>query len=170
MEALNGYDGAVVLVSHDAHLIGLVCDRLWLVEDGAVEPSMETSTTINVTSSTNAAATPALPKTTKPDGRKTRRRERAKARGELRSLRNRAKQAEHVLEKLQGERETLEAKLADPDLYDNSRERFAELGRALRMIEAAMERTERNWLEALEALEASRDGTNLVVCSYGLMV
>ena len=156
VEALNGYDGAVVLVSHDAHLIGLVCDRLWLVEDGAVEAfdgDIDDYKRHVVDQRRGDAG--ASEKTTKPGGRKTRRRERAKARGELRSLRNRAKQAEHVLEKLRGERETLEAKLADPDLYGNSRERFAELGRALRMIEAEMERTERNWLEALEALEAS---------------
>ena len=37
-EALNDYTGAVVLVSHDMHLLGLVADRLWLVKDGAVAP------------------------------------------------------------------------------------------------------------------------------------
>ncbi len=37
-EALNDYTGAVVLVSHDMHLLELVADRLWLVSDGAVEP------------------------------------------------------------------------------------------------------------------------------------
>ena len=37
-EALNDYTGAVVLVSHDMHLLGLVADRLWLVSGGAVTP------------------------------------------------------------------------------------------------------------------------------------
>src|SRR5690606_3925035 len=35
-EALNDYTGAVVLVSHDMHLLGLVADRLWLVNEGQV--------------------------------------------------------------------------------------------------------------------------------------
>ena len=38
MEALTAYSGAVILVSHDMHLLSLVADRLWLVKDGAVAP------------------------------------------------------------------------------------------------------------------------------------
>ncbi|KAF1686007.1 ABC transporter ATP-binding protein [Pseudoxanthomonas broegbernensis] len=37
-EALSDFDGAIVMVSHDRHLIGLVCDTFWRVADGAVEP------------------------------------------------------------------------------------------------------------------------------------
>ena len=37
-EALNDYTGAVVLVSHDMHLLNLVADRLWLVDQGNVTP------------------------------------------------------------------------------------------------------------------------------------
>ena len=37
-EALSDFDGAIVMVSHDRHLIGLVCDRYWRVHDGVVEP------------------------------------------------------------------------------------------------------------------------------------
>ena len=37
-EALSDFDGAIVLVSHDRHLIGLVCDNYWRVADGKVEP------------------------------------------------------------------------------------------------------------------------------------
>ena len=36
VEALTAYSGAVILVSHDMHLLGLVADRLWLVKGGAV--------------------------------------------------------------------------------------------------------------------------------------
>ncbi|HTA65512.1 MAG TPA: ATP-binding cassette domain-containing protein, partial [Xanthomonadaceae bacterium] len=36
-EALSDFDGAIVLVSHDRHLIGLVCDTFWRVADGHVE-------------------------------------------------------------------------------------------------------------------------------------
>src|SRR5690606_9504442 len=38
MEALNDYTGAWVLVSHDMHLLGLVAERLWLVDAGGVRP------------------------------------------------------------------------------------------------------------------------------------
>ena len=37
-EALADFDGAIVMVSHDRHLIGLVCDSYWRVADGVVEP------------------------------------------------------------------------------------------------------------------------------------
>ena len=37
-EALSDFDGAIVMVSHDRHLIGLVCDAFWRVADGVVEP------------------------------------------------------------------------------------------------------------------------------------
>jgi len=37
-EALADYDGAIVMVSHDRHLIGLVCDTFWRVADGALTP------------------------------------------------------------------------------------------------------------------------------------
>ncbi len=38
VEALTAYSGAVILVSHDMHLLGMVADRLWLVKDGTVAP------------------------------------------------------------------------------------------------------------------------------------
>ena len=37
-EALADFEGAIVMVSHDRHLIGLVCDTFWRVADGVVEP------------------------------------------------------------------------------------------------------------------------------------
>ena len=37
-EALSDFDGAIVMVSHDRHLIGLVCEEYWRVHDGIVEP------------------------------------------------------------------------------------------------------------------------------------
>lgn len=37
-EALSDFDGAIVMVSHDRHLIGLVCDKFVRVADGVVEP------------------------------------------------------------------------------------------------------------------------------------
>jgi ATP-binding cassette subfamily F protein 3 len=39
VEALTAYTGAVILVSHDMHLLSLVADRLWLVKDGRVRPT-----------------------------------------------------------------------------------------------------------------------------------
>ena len=38
MQALNNYQGAVILVSHDPHLVECVADRLWLVADGGCRP------------------------------------------------------------------------------------------------------------------------------------
>ncbi len=38
LDALNDYEGAVILITHDRSLIELVADRLWLAADGHVKP------------------------------------------------------------------------------------------------------------------------------------
>ncbi|MFX9054149.1 ATP-binding cassette domain-containing protein, partial [Acinetobacter baumannii] len=38
IQALNAFEGAVLLISHDRHLIELTADQLWLVEGGTVQP------------------------------------------------------------------------------------------------------------------------------------
>ena len=38
VDAINDFEGAVVLVSHDTHLVKMVADQLWMVADGTVKP------------------------------------------------------------------------------------------------------------------------------------
>jgi ATP-binding cassette subfamily F protein 3 len=150
VRALADFDGAVLLITHDPHLVELVADRLWLVADGTVrayDGDLDEYRALLVERSRPARAE-AAPR------RADDRRARAEAREALAPLRRRAKEAEARIAKLNGERAALEAKLADPGLYVSGR--AAELTAAhMRMGAIARElaAAETAWLEAEEALE-----------------
>jgi ATP-binding cassette subfamily F protein 3 len=152
VKALADFEGAVLLITHDPHLVELVADRLWLVADGTVRPFDGDLDDYRAL----------LAERARPVGkaeiaaRKDDRRDRAAARAALAPLRKQAKDAEALLNKLTAERATIEAKLADPGLYAPGRSnditaanaRLASIRREAAAAEAA-------WLTAEEALEAS---------------
>ncbi|MBN8900922.1 MAG: ABC-F family ATP-binding cassette domain-containing protein, partial [Rhodospirillales bacterium] len=113
VKALADFQGAVLLITHDPHLVELVADRLWLVGDGTVrgfDGDLDDYRALLVERARPAAKADAV-------SRKDDRRERAEARAALAPLRKQAKDAEARLAKLAAERAALEAKLADPKLY-----------------------------------------------------
>jgi ATP-binding cassette subfamily F protein 3 len=152
VKALGDFEGAVLLITHDPHLVELVADRLWLVGDGTVRPydgDMDDYRALLV----ERARPVAKPDTTT---RRDDRRERAEARLAVAPLRKQAKDAEARLAKLTAERAKIEAKLADPALYAPGR--VAEVTAAnarLAAIRRESEAAEMEWLEAEEALEAA---------------
>ncbi len=116
MRALADFEGAVLLITHDPHLVELVADRLWLVADGTARPfdgDLDEYRTV--------LAERARPARTDAATRRDDRRDRAEARVQLAPLRRRAKEAETTLAKLAGERATIERALADPALYTPGR-------------------------------------------------
>ena len=153
VKALADFQGAVLLITHDPHLVELVAERLWLVADGAVRPfdgDLEEYRALLAERARPAAAAG------ESGGRREDRRERAEARAALAPLRRRAREAEASLARLAAERAKIEAKLADPALYAPGRgaeiaaaqTRLAELARAAEAAEAA-------WLDAEAALEGA---------------
>ncbi|MEX5729176.1 ATP-binding cassette subfamily F protein 3 [Rhodovulum iodosum] len=149
VEALTEYSGAVILVSHDMHLLSLVADRLWLVKDGRVAPyedDLESYRRMLLGAPAPEAPKPA--KTAAP---------RRPSRDALTALRSEVRKCEARVEKLTEMREKLSQKLADPKIYEAHREderllwqrKFAE-------VEEAMDRAEALWMEALEKLETAR--------------
>ena len=153
VRALAEYEGAVILITHDPHLVELVADRLWLVADGTVRPyegDMDEYRTLLAERARPAARVDAAP------SRRDERRDRAEARVQLAPLRRRAKDAEAKLARLATERAGIEAKLADPAVYAPGR--GAEVTAAqLRLAAIGREAAEAEtvWLEAEEALEAA---------------
>jgi ATP-binding cassette subfamily F protein 3 len=146
VEALTEYPGAVILVSHDMHLLGLVADRLWLVKGGAVTPYTDDLEAyrrqlLAGDEEVKVAAKPA---------------EKVKkaSRDEVLALKSEVRKCEDRLEKLNGMRDKLAAKLADPALYEDARKgelatwnaKYAELMDALDKAEAL-------WMAAQEKLE-----------------
>jgi ATP-binding cassette subfamily F protein 3 len=162
-EALAEFDGALVLVSHDRHLIGLACDRFWRVAEGAVTPfegdlddyAAWLRSRDRSTEQKSAAASPAQGGAATPAaGGKERRRSAAEQRERERPLRNRLKRVETAMAKLDVELAALDTQLADAALYADGGKRAADLGRqqtALRQQHSALEA---EWLGLYEELEA----------------
>jgi len=153
VRALADFSGAVLLITHDPHLVELVADRLWLVGDGTVTPfdgDLDDYRALLV-----ERARPAAKPDTAPSKREERR-DRAEARAANAPLRKRAKDAEAKLAKLAAERAQIEARLADPALYAPGKaEKVTEAQTRLAAINRETEAAELDWLEAAEALEAA---------------
>ncbi len=151
VKALADFQGAVLVITHDPHLVELVADRLWLVADGTVRPFDGDLDDYRVLLAERARPVAKADAITRRDDR----RERAEARAALAPLRKQAKDAEARLAKLAAERSRIEAKLADPTLYaaaGKAAEITAANARlvAIRKESAAAEEA---WLAAEEALE-----------------
>jgi len=159
VEALNTYDGAVVLVSHDPHLVELVCDRLWLVDDGKCTQYdgdlndykrllLESRRTRKDGSETDQSAA----KMVKTD-KKAERKARADARAASSQLRKNAQMAEKEVSRLSMEKEKIEKKLADPSLYSDANDDLTRLQIQLGKTEKRLQDAEIAWLEAEAAME-----------------
>jgi ATP-binding cassette subfamily F protein 3 len=152
VKALADFEGAVLLITHDPHLVELVADRLWLVADRTVRPFDGDLDDYRALLAERGRPTGKAEIT----GRKDDRRERAAARAALAPLRKQAKDAEARLAKLTAERVAIEAKLADPALYAVGRVNdIAAANARLASIRREAEAVEAQWLAAEEALEAA---------------
>jgi ATP-binding cassette subfamily F protein 3 len=153
VEAVNDFAGAVIVISHDRHLVELVADSLWLVADGRVKPyegDLDDYRRLLLETS----AEPAAPVAEKP---KTDRRSAGERRSLLAPLRQRAKEAEREVERLGTERARIEARLADPASYGNGTD-IGALQRRLAELASLTEAAETRWLEAeaeIERVEAA---------------
>jgi ATP-binding cassette subfamily F protein 3 len=172
--ALQEYSGAVVLVSHDRHLLNSVADQLYLVDGGRVLPfdgdledyarwaaggdsaRAATAPLAPAAPSAAAVAAPATAAVESAAERKQRKRDEALLRAKLAPLRTAASECERELERLAGERARIEAALQAPDLYGpQAREQLAALLQRQRDAAVALGRAEERWLEAHAALEAA---------------
>lgn len=147
VEALTNYTGAVILVSHDMHLLGLVADRLWLVSNGTVTPyedDLEAYRKMLLADSKPAKPAPEKPKPKRP------------GRDAILALRSEARKSEARVEKLNEMRDKLAKKLADPALYEDTKlgemevwqKKYAE-------VMEALDRAETIWMKDLEKLETA---------------
>ncbi len=148
-EALNDYTGAVVLVSHDMHLLELVADRLWLVADGAVRPYAD-----DLDSYRKSLLAPDEPERPREAAKPAPKRA---SRDEILELRAEVRRGEERVEKLTTMLEKISEKMADPALYDDPAE-AEKWGRKHAEATQALPRAEALWLDALERLEAAERG------------
>ena len=164
IEAINDFEGAVVLVSHDTHLVKMVADQLWLVEGGTVKPFEGDIDEYQTRMLRERSARPAK------DGKKEKKEKKQKAepapvaaaaapvpaakvkRGPLKRA---LEEAEKALAKLTEERAAIEARLADPATYTGPPQAAADLQKKKLQIERDLAHAEHQWLTAQEALEAA---------------
>ncbi|MFT8675206.1 MAG: ATP-binding cassette domain-containing protein [Acetobacter sp.] len=159
IRALAEFEGAVVLISHDPHLVELVADRLWLVGDGKVTPfEGDIADYKSWLIEHNRAASRPKTDTAAALSRKDDRRERAEARKALAPLRKIIKDAEARLAKLAEERQKLEASLADPKLYEQGKTaEVTRLNTRLAAIGREQAEAEERWLAAETEMEDAQD-------------
>ncbi|MEQ9877995.1 ABC transporter ATP-binding protein [Pectobacterium aroidearum] len=159
-EALIDFEGALVVVSHDRHLIRSTTDDLYLVHDQKVEPfdgDLEDyqQWLVGLQRQENAAAeAPKENAANSAQGRKDQKRREAELRTQTQPLRKQITKLEQQMEKLGETLAALEARLADSAIYDISRK--AELTDCLQQqtkVKIELEETELSWLDAQEQLE-----------------
>ncbi|MGR3378821.1 ABC-F family ATP-binding cassette domain-containing protein [Salipiger abyssi] len=148
VEALTEYSGAVILVSHDMHLLSLVADRLWLVKDGTVKPyedDLDAYRSLLLTQEKPAKPEKsAAPKPPKP------------SRDAILALRSEVRKCEARVEKIEEMREKLAKKLADPALYEDGRAGELETwNKKYAEVMDGLHRAEALWETALEKLETA---------------
>ena len=149
VEALTAYTGAVILVSHDMHLLELVADRLWLVKDGRVTPyegDLESYRAFLLKGEEK-------PVKVQKEKKKT------FSNDEIKELRAEVRKCEARVATIEEMRSKLAKKLADPALYEGDRlgelevwqKKYAELMEGLSRAEAM-------WVAAAEKLECAEAG------------
>ena len=159
--ALQDYEGAIVLVSHDRYLLRLVADELWLVADGRAQPfdgDLEDYATWLGDSPAGAGVR--LEGGARGElSAKDKKRLEAERRQRLSPLKAALARAEAALEAIAAESTALEATLATPEIYSNgAREELARLLLGRADLKRRLGTAEDAWLEASEALEsAARD-------------
>ncbi|MGR9141999.1 ABC-F family ATP-binding cassette domain-containing protein [Rhizobium leguminosarum] len=147
IEALNDYEGAVILISHDRHLIEATVDRLWLVNGGTVttfEGDMDEYRDLIVTSGKKKEEKPQLTEdaTSKADQRKLN----AERRASLTPLKKKINEIESLTAKLEKQIQALDAELADPVLYEKTPAKAAEKAKQRGEAAAKLAAAEEDWL------------------------
>jgi ATP-binding cassette subfamily F protein 3 len=152
IRALASFGGAVLLITHDPHLISLVADRLVLVADGTARPYDGDLDDYRAWLAERAAPTRAQASAARPDDRRAR----AEARAALAPIKARIAEIETRLERLHAESRLIEAKLSDPERAARLTPKdiaFAGGRRALIAKEAAA--LEEEWLDLSARAEAA---------------
>ena len=146
--ALNEYEGAVILISHDRHLIEATVDRLWLVKDGTVsnyDGDLEDYRNIIVQGSRGKGGKNKGGE----DGRSKAEQRKANAdkRAAFAPLKKKINDIESLTAKLQKQIQAVDKELEDQDLYDKHPEKAAAKVKERAEIMARLSKAEEHWME-----------------------
>lgn len=157
--ALQSFEGAMILVSHDRHLLRTVCDSLLLVAKGSISPFNgdldDYAKGLFNEEESQPAPSSVAPAANSQAARKEQRRLDHERRKELQPLRRKVKELEQSMEKLQSRKSELAEQLADPTIYEeNNKEQLKSLTIEHHRVESELGEVEEAWMTASEALEA----------------
>jgi ATP-binding cassette subfamily F protein 3 len=160
--SLQNYEGALVIIAHDRHLIRSVCDELYIVHEGQCTPYKDDLDTYSAWLSAQNSNDKANDKeaetsaSNKAQNKKANRKNEAEKRRLLKPYTDRIRKAERQMEKLRTQLSTFEEQLADSDLYSNE-QRKDEMKNLLQQQaehKQALDEVEMEWLEASEDYES----------------
>jgi len=165
VRALNEYAGAVILISHDRHLMDACADRLWIVRGGTVRPydgDMATYRAECLAERGGEPVAPLGPGAARANGQakfspQEARRLAAEARAALAPLKRKVTAAEAEVAGLTRKIAAIDASLADGTLYARDSARAQVLARERGALERARTAAEEAWLTASEAYEEARE-------------
>jgi ATP-binding cassette subfamily F protein 3 len=162
LDALNDYEGAVLIITHDRSLIELVADKLWLVNDGTVKPYTGTMDDYaklvieRAKTATRAEAEAAAEKKPASGNSKDARKAAAAARNAIAPLKKKADDLERQIEATSNQIKLLDHKLADPAIYTKDPTGAASLGKDKARMEEKLVALEAEWMEAAEIYETAK--------------
>jgi ATP-binding cassette, subfamily F, member 3 len=168
VRALNDYEGAVILISHDRHLMDACADRLWIVRDGTVRSYEGDMDQYRTECLAERGADPDAPRgKAKANGAAKRtsgdsRRQAAESRAALAPLRKNVTKAEAEIELLSKRIAAIDRELGDGALYRRDASRAQALARERGGLVRAREGAEAAWIAASEAYEAAQQGSEII--------
>jgi len=167
--ALQAFEGAMVVVSHDRHLLRTTTDDLYLVHDKQVEPFVGDLDDYHKWLSEQqkiekAPAESTTKNTTPSNNRKEQKRLEAEFRKKLTPYKKQLSTSETLVDKLTEQLEKIEEQLADSALYEHSEKaRLTEMLKQQAEIKESLEEAEMNWMDAQETIETLQNEFDITV-------
>jgi len=179
-DAVNDFKGAVLMISHDRHLIESCADRLWLADAGAVKPfdgdmddyrrfladsAREARRARNPKKARRAkepkgngaqAATPDTKPAASPEAKTERRRDGAAKRGDIQPLKKEAQRWEREASRLTEALRLIDRGLGAPGLYERAPAAAADLSKKRAQAVELLATAETKWLQAAQAYDSAR--------------
>ncbi|MFC0246545.1 ABC-F family ATP-binding cassette domain-containing protein [Falsochrobactrum ovis] len=159
IHALNEFNGAVILIAHDRHLIEATMERLWLVRQGGVGPFEGDLDDYRQIVLADAKGEPVAVRDESPKLNKAEQRKLAAQKREaLAPLQKKIKESEQLIQKLQKQIQGFEGQLEDPALYEKDPQKAIRINKELSEARSSLANLEEQWLElSTEYEEAMAD-------------
>ncbi len=155
IHALNSYDGAVLIISHDRNLLESVVDRLWIVNGGTVssfDGSLEDYRNFQIEKSKPQKKSKSKPEN---DARAARQAA-AEARKKVAPLKKAAEKLEAQIDAARRKISEIDTLISNPDIFTRDPDKALALTKDRGMLEKEIETLEEKWLDALEVYEAAK--------------